>query len=279
MKEAKKGGGRLTETHFLQEAADITGRVAERVGAMSPLEQTLEQADLPVRASEVLFLYVAGLLFVLIAGLLLIGDPIIVVLVVAVLALIPIGVLRMRRRRRLRSFETQLPDVLHLIAGALRAGFSFMQALESVTREVGEPAHKELSRVVTETQLGRAPEDALADSATRMSSGDLTWAVMAVRIQREVGGNLAEILDKISHTIRERFTIERQIRVYTAQGRFTGYLLAGLPIIVGFLIYMLNSEYIMILFQRPIGRMMIAVAAILQITGFFIIRRIINIEI
>lgn len=277
--ESKKGGSRLSDTHLLQEAADITGRVAERVGAMSPVEKMLEQADLPVRASELLFLYVAGLLFILVAGLLLVTDVLIALALVAVAALVPIGVLRYLTRKRLRKFQTQLPDVLHLISGALRAGFSFMQALESVTKEVGEPARKELSRVVSETQLGRAPEDALEDAASRMGSGDLTWAVMAVRIQREVGGNLAEVLETVADTMNQRERLRREILTLTAEGRFSAIVLGVFPPAFGVFLYTIQREYMQPLLEQTNGQIALGGAAVLAVFGFIWLRKVMAIEV
>jgi tight adherence protein B len=148
-----------------------------------------------------------------------------------------------------------------------------------VGEESPEPLAGEFRRVFEEQKFGLAIEDSLLALADRIDLVDMRIFVTALLIQREVGGNLAEILDKISYTIRERFTIQRQVRVYTAQGRFTGYLLAVLPIGVGFLIFLLNQEYMMILFQNPTGKLMITLAVILQIIGFFVIRKIIHIEV
>ena len=277
--EVRASGGRLTETHLLQEAADITGRVADRVGATRPLEAMLEQANLPVRSSEILFLYVAGLLLVLVAGLLLVQDLILVLVLMFLVALAPIGVLRYLRRKRLRSFQTQLPDLLHLISGALRAGFSFMQALESVTREVGEPARKELARVVAESQLGRPPEDALEDAATRMNSGDLTWAVMAVRIQREVGGNLAEVLETVADTMNQRERLRREILTLTAEGRFSAIVLGIFPPAFGVFLWTVQRNYMQPLLDDSGGQMALGGAAALAVFGFIWLRRVMAIEV
>ena len=148
-----------------------------------------------------------------------------------------------------------------------------------VADESPEPICGEFRRVFEEQKFGLSIDDSLLALADRIELVDMRIFVTAVLIQREVGGNLAEILDKISYTIRERFTIERQVRVYTAQGRFTGYLLGILPLAVGFLIFLLNGEYMTVLWERDIGRMLISVAAVLQVIGFFVIRKIINIEV
>jgi tight adherence protein B len=133
--------------------------------------------------------------------------------------------------------------------------------------------------VFEEQKFGLPLEESLLGLGDRIDLVDIRIFITAILVQRDVGGNLAEILDKISYTIRERFMIRRQIRVYTAQGRMTGYLLAALPIIMGFLIWMLNGEYMSILFTEPVGRLLIAGAVVLQIIGFFVISRIVDIEI
>lgn len=194
-------------------------------------------------------------------------------------ATLPYLWVRRRKAKRLEAFEEHLPEAIDLLGRAIRAGHAFSTGLQMVADESPDPIATEFRHVFEEQKFGLALEDSLLGMADRVDLMDVRMFVTAVLIQREVGGNLAEILDKISHTIRERFTIQRQVRVYTAQGRFTGYLLAGLPIGVGFLIYMLNQEYMSILFRETTGRLLISVALVLQVIGFFIIRRIIHIEV
>ena len=184
-----------------------------------------------------------------------------------------------RKTKRLEAFEEHFPESIDLLGRAIRAGHAFSTGLQMVGDEAAEPLAGEFRRVFEEQKFGLAIEDSLLALADRIDLVDMRIFVTALLMQREVGGNLAEILDKISHTIRERFTIQRQVRVYTAQGRFTGYLLAVLPFGVGFLIWLLNQEYMMILFRDPAGRLMITIAALLWIVGFFTIRKIIHIEV
>jgi tight adherence protein B len=192
---------------------------------------------------------------------------------------IPWMVVRRKKTKRLLAFEEGFPEAIDLLGRAIRAGHAFSTGLQMVASEAQEPVASEFRQVFEEQKFGLPADDSLLALADRVSLLDVRIFITALLIQREVGGNLAEVLDKIAYTIRERFTIQRQVRVYTAQGRFTGYLLAGLPIAVGFLIWLLNQEYMNVLFTHPTGRLMITVAALLQIAGYFIIRRIINIEI
>jgi tight adherence protein B len=203
----------------------------------------------------------------------------IAVAVAGLAATLPYMYVRRRKTKRMHAFEEHFPEAIDLLGRAIRAGHAFSTGLQMVADEAPQPIGMEFRRVFEEQKFGLSLEDSLLALADRIELLDMRIFVTAVLIQREVGGNLAEILDKIAHTIRERFTIERQVRVYTAQGRFTGYLLAALPLGVGFLIYMLNREYMTILWERPVGRLLISIAFVLQVIGFFIIRKIINIKV
>ena len=243
------------------------------------LQHLLDQADMNWQVGTFLLITIGVATAFGLVTLLLVRIPFLAITVAGFSATLPYMYVRRRKTKRLRKFEEHFPESIDLLGRAIRAGHAFSTGLQMVADEAPEPINMEFRRVFEEQKFGLSLEDSLMSLADRIELLDMRIFVTAVLIQREVGGNLAEILDKISYTIRERFTIERQVRVYTAQGRFTGYLLAGLPIAVGFLIYMLNREYMTILWERPVGRLLIAVAAVLQIIGFFIIRKIINIKI
>ena len=184
-----------------------------------------------------------------------------------------------RKKKRLRAFEAGFADAIDLMARAIRAGHAFSTGFQMVADECPEPVGEEFRRCFEEQKFGLPLRDSLLNLMDRIDLLDLRIFVTAVLIQREVGGNLAEILDKIAYTIRERFKILRQVRVYTAQGRLTGYLLAGLPVALGAVLFTMNAEYMSILFEREVGRVMIAGAAVMQVAGFFIIRKIIHIKV
>jgi len=253
--------------------------VVARVPQTRDLQHLLDQADMPWRVGTFLMMtFGAAMAFGLMA--LLITNNVLVAIAAAALgASLPHVYVRRRKTKRLRAFEECFPEAIDLLGRAIRAGHAFSTGLQMVADESPEPVCGEFRRVFEEQKFGLSIDDSLLALADRIELVDMRIFVTAVLIQREVGGNLAEILDKISYTIRERFTIERQVRVYTAQGRFTGYLLGALPIAVGFLIYLLNGEYMTVLWERDIGRMLISVAAVLQVIGFFVIRKIINIEV
>jgi tight adherence protein B len=182
--------------------------------------------------------------------------------------------------QRLIRFENQLPDTLGLWVNALRSGYSVLQSMEAIGRDAPEPTATEFMRVVQEVQLGIDMEDALEHLLDRMESEDLDLVVTAVNIQREVGGNLAEILDVISHTIRERIKLKGEIRVLTAQGRITGYLISGLPIVLALFLNTINPDYVGLLFEnKTCGWPMLGIGLALIGIGSALIQKIVDIEI
>ncbi|MFO7592393.1 MAG: type II secretion system F family protein [Acidimicrobiia bacterium] len=268
----------LAETRFMQEMVGLTGRLADRVGLLSRVEAKLVQADVPLRPPEALFFAIAGVLLVVVGSAVTLSVLMAVVTgILAVLA--PLVVLEIRRKRRLRRFERQLPDVLNLLAGSMRAGFSFTQGLEAVADEATEPSRRELQRVFTESRLGRPIEDALEDSAHRMHSVDLLWAVMAIRIQREVGGNLAELLDTVARTMTERERLKSEILSLTAEGRLSGWVLGVFPPAFGCVLFLIQPDYMKVLFQDSLGIIAVVVSAIMAGFGFVWLRRIMAIEV
>jgi Flp pilus assembly protein TadB len=197
----------------------------------------------------------------------------------AIGAYLPFWYLKWKRRRRNDAFEAGLPEAIDLLGRAIRAGHPLSAGLKMVADETQEPIAGEFLRTFEEQRFGLPFDDAIIAMADRVDLVDVRILVTAILIQREVGGNLAEVLDNLAHVIRARFTIRRQLKVYTAQGRFTGYTLAVLPIIVGIVIYFLNPPYMRLLFTHPIGKLMVAIAGVMQIIGYIWIRRIVDIEI
>lgn len=269
----------LAETRVVRQAVDLTSALAERAGLLARVERLLEQGDLPLRPAEALFFYLAGVVITALFLVIVAPSLPIALGLTVILAIIPPLQVVARRRKRLRAFEEQLPDTLNLLAGSLRAGFSFVQGLEAVSQEAGEPTRRELSRVFTETRLGRNLEDALEDAAERMNSTDLGWAVMAIRIQREVGGNLAELLDTVADTMQQRERLRREIKALTAEGRFSGIVLGIFPFGFGGLLYMVAPDYIGKLFADFTGKALVVVAAVMALAGFAWLRKIVTIEV
>jgi tight adherence protein B len=183
-----------------------------------------------------------------------------------------------RISRRLKAFNEQLGDTIGLLANSLRSGYSLLQSMELVSREATDPIGAEFKRVVREVGLGLSPQDALANLLRRMPSDDLDLLITAINIQYEVGGNLAQILDTISHTIRERVRIKGEIAVLTAQGRVSGYIISALPILIGIVISVINPTYMNTLWVFP-WIILPVCGGILMFVGFMTIRKIVNIEV
>jgi Flp pilus assembly protein TadB len=182
-------------------------------------------------------------------------------------------------RRRRGAFAEQLPDVLQLLASSLRSGFSLLQALDAVVREAAQPAGAEFGRALAEGRLGADLEDCLETIADRMGSEDLRWTVMAIRIQRGIGGNLAEVLTTTVTTIRERGYLRRQVQALSADGRLSAYILIALPVVIGGFLFLARRSYMRPLYTTHMGEIMLVGAIVLEAIGTALMRQIIKVEI
>jgi tight adherence protein B len=253
--------------------------IAQRVPAFEDANLMLEQAGSSMSLSRFMVIS-AGLAVSFGLGILVLTNMWIAGIIAAIAGgLGPYVVFRRKRTRRFYKFEEQLPEAIDMLGRAIRAGHPLSAGLKMVSDEAAEPVAGEFRRTHEEHRFGLAFEDAMLAMADRVGIVDVRILVTAILIQREVGGNLAEVLDNLASVIRARFTIRRQLRVYTAQGRFSGYVLAVLPIAVGAAIYSLNPPYIKLLFTDPMGKLLVTLAVIFQIIGFLWIRKIVNIEI
>ena len=272
-------GSALAQTKVLARAVELTGQFAENRGYLARIERALERADVPLRAAEALFFYVA-LSVVVTALVLVVSQNLIITLLVMIgFIILPPTILNRKARKRQAAFLGQLPDTLQLLSGSLRAGYSLMQGVEAVSQEVEDPMGRELRRVMVEARLGRPLEVALDDAATRMGSPDFEWAVLAIRIQREVGGNLAELLMIVSETMLQRERLRRDVRALTAEGRISAIVLAILPLMLGVAMYIINPDYIRVLFDTTAGNLMILGGIVLALVGFFWMKKVIEIEV
>jgi len=182
-------------------------------------------------------------------------------------------------QRRRAAFAEQLPDLLQLIASSLKSGFSLLQALDAVVREGAQPAAAEFSRALSEARLGADLEDCMDTIANRMDSSDLRWTVMAIRIQRGIGGNLAEVLTTIAGTIRERGFLRRQVRALSAEGRLSAYILVALPVLVGLWLFTSDRTYMRPLYTTHVGLLMLGGAVLLVVVGSLWMRKMIQLEV
>jgi tight adherence protein B len=269
----------MVETGLVQRAVDLTSRVASRGGSLERVETLLEQANLPLRPAEALFFYGAGVVLLGLLAVLGAPSPMVGIAAAGVLAVAPVALVRTLRNRRLKAFEAQLPDTLNLLAGSLRAGYSFLQCVEAVAEETTDPMARELRRVLAEARLGRPVEDALSEAASRMQSRDFEWAVMAIRIQREVGGNLAELLSTVSDTMTQRARMHGEVKALTAEGRLSGVIMGLLPVGLALFMFTAAPEYIRLLFSSAIGWAMVGTSVIMAVAGVAWIQRIVKVEV
>ncbi len=256
-----------------------TGKIFAGEGVTKRLENELIKADIPLRGEEYLMLriiaaVVPGSLVVLLTNQLAFS-----LLVYVLGAILPQIVVSIAQQKKLKMFNYQLIDSLSIMSNSLRAGYSFMQAVELVSREMPKPIGKEFARTFREINLGTTTEDALHNLGKRMASDDLELIITAVLIQRQIGGNLAEILDNISHTIRERVRIQGEIKTLTAQGRISGLVIGLIAPALILLLFMINPGYMRPLFSTPVGLAMLGAGAISELIGILIIKKIISIEI
>jgi len=262
-------------------------RAISRRGFAERIQRELARADLKLNVAEWLALHVLLAFGFFAVGWLIGGQNLFMGALAAIGAFfVPRMYLGFQQRKRLRTFDNQLGDMLNLVVNGLRAGYSPLQALESVARELPPPISVEFQRVVQEIQLGLPQEAALANLTRRVPSADLDFVVTAMNVQREVGGNLAEILDNISHTIRERVRIKGEIATLTAQGQITAWVISLLPIGLALFLWVINRSYMNNIFGPPFvfglpccGIIMIATSLTMIATGFAIVQKIVDIEV
>lgn len=272
-----------TEKESKGAITDWVNKRVEKTTFGERIARDLARADLKFKASEYIALYVIAITGVGLIAFLVGGRLLVSALIGAVIgALIPGIYVRSQQSRRLVRFNDQLPDMLNLVVNGLRAGYSILQAMEAVSKELPAPISDEFRRVVQEMQLGIPMENALDNLIRRIPSQDLDFVVTAINVQREVGGNLAEIIDIISFTIRERVRIKGEIRSLTAQAIYSGRALALMPIALLCILWFLNRSYVMEFFNEPnalCGGIALGIAGVLIVSGYFVMTRIANVEV
>ena len=258
----------------------MVDRAVSRQSFAQKLARDLARADLKITVGEYV---VAVALFVclgILIGIAMRNFVIGLVLVVAAVA-VPRMLVSRKRATRLRDFNNQLADTITLLANSLRSGYSLLQAMELVSREARPPIALEFERVVREVGLGLSPEEALANLVRRIQSDDLELMVTAINVQREVGGNLAEVLETISTTIRERVKLKGEIKVLTSQQQYSGYIIAAMPVILALVLFAINPTYMLKLFTEThwCGACLVGGSAVMIVSGFLVILKIVNIEV
>jgi tight adherence protein B len=282
----------LRSRFFSGRAAAGVDRAVEQRDWGSDMARELARADLQLRPSEYLALRAAAIIGAPIIVFMLgatfvpgLGNPIALVVATVLGWWVPRFWVNRRKSKRLNAFNEHLADTITLVANALRAGASFLQAIELVVRETQPPVSTEFNRVIREVNLGLPFEQALSNMVRRVRSDDLELMTTAITIQHQVGGNLAEILDSIAYTIRERIRIIGEIRTLTAQQKMSGYVVAGLPIFLMLIISVIAPDFMSPMFGPPyvigipVGVIILAAGAIMMVIGFLAIRKIVDIEV
>jgi len=289
---AAAGSGGLSEIIAQSVALAQLNRVVEGRDFGANLARDIARADLRLKPSEFLAIWAGAILglpflFILLSlGLPALRSPLALLVAAFIGFLLPRFWLGRRKSGRLSAFNKQLPDTITLLANGLRAGSSFLQAVELVVRESRPPVSTEFSRVIREVNLGLPFEQAMENMVRRVRSDDLELMATAINIQHTVGGNLAEILDSIAFTIRERVRIKGEIRTLTAQQRLSGYVVAGLPIALAGFLFVVAPNFMSPMFEKPpeafglpLGVVILAFGGFMMFIGFMLIRKIVDIEV
>ena len=273
-KSARKKAGRKD---VVDPFATLSGDIADKKFS-TRVQRDLARANLKLRVAEYYYIRIGAALGLgLVLGVL--RDPFSGVVGLVLGYMLPRLYVGRRIGGRLGAFNKQLADTITLLSNSLRAGSSFLQSIELVSRESPAPMGEEMGRVVREVNLGLGMEEALSNLVRRIKSDDLDLMVTAIGVQQQVGGNLAEILDTIAFTIRERVRIKGEINTLTAQGRMSGYLVSFLPIAIAVVLNMINPAFMQPLFTSLIGQILLAVGGVMMVIGFFAIQKIVAIKV
>lgn len=245
---------------------------------LDSIEADLIQADIPLKPEEMTVIYLASAFIPAGTAVFVLQNITLAIMLAPVGVFTPLLFLRSAKNRRLKKFNDQLGDALGIMANSLRAGFSILQTMDSLSKELAPPISTEFGRALKEMRLGTPTEEALRNMADRIQSEDLELIVTAINIQRQVGGNLAQILDNIATTINERVRIKGEIKTLTAQGRISGMIVALLPVFLTGVIALMNPSYISLLFTHPVGLLLVGGAVVSETVGILLIRKIVNVE-
>ena len=270
----------LQRNKIIESVVEKAEEAAEARGSLGSTTSLLEKAEIPLRVGEAFAIQVGLVIVALLLGFLLSGGNIFGGLVLAILAaIIPTLYIKFKVGRRAKALESQLPDTLNLLASTLKAGYSFIQGMDAVGNEGDEPLAGEFRRTVNEARLGKDLDVALDDLSERVGSVDLLWAIVAIKIQREVGGNLAELLTTVADTMTARTRLRGEVAALTAEGRVSAMVLMMLPFGVGIAMYFLNPDYISVLWSGTLGYAAMGAALIAMAAGGLWMRKLIDIEI
>ncbi|MBO5635976.1 MAG: type II secretion system F family protein [Acidaminococcaceae bacterium] len=275
----EKPKARKTLAERFRELLRSGGKLLSNIRHARGLDFKMQQAGIPLLGTEFLILLGISMAVAFVVGSFVSSRLHVGVLAALGVAMAEWAYVLFRIDRREAAFTNQLGDCLMMVANAMRAGFSFLQAMDLISKEMEPPMSEEFKHVMRDINLGASVERALDDMDKRVNSPDFSLVVTAVLIQQQVGGDLAHILDTISETIQDRIRMRREVRTLTAQGRMSGWVLAALPIVTGLLISSISPGYMDPLFNDRWGHIAIAIAAVMEIVGFFVIQRIVDIDV
>ncbi|WP_148867247.1 type II secretion system F family protein [Thermosediminibacter litoriperuensis] len=278
-KKKARGSGRVEFRKFWRDLLKWAGSLSATRSLGKFLDKKLAEADIPLKGGEFIVLVAVLVLGACLFTLAVTFDLRAGVLAGAAAGVVPFVAVNSRRERWLSLFNAQMCDALTILANSLRSGFSFLQSMDLVKKELQGPVGKEFGRTISEINLGTPTEEAMKNMAERVNSRDLDLVVTAVLVQRQVGGNLSEVLDNIASVIRDRVRIKREIRAMTAQGRMSGLIIGMLPVMLGVFLFVTRPSYIMELFTDPVGRAMLMTAVMGEAVGFWLIRKIVDIDV
>lgn len=275
----EKPKARKTLAERFRELLRSGGKLLSNIRHARGLDFKMQQAGIPLLGTEFLILLGISMAVAFVVGSFVSSRLHVGVLAALGVAMAEWAYVLFRIDRREAAFTNQLGDCLMMVANAMRAGFSFLQAMDLISKEMEPPMSDEFKHVMRDINLGASVERALDDMDKRVNSPDFSLVVTAVLIQQQVGGDLAHILDTISETIQDRIRMRREVRTLTAQGRMSGWVLAALPIVTGLLISSISPGYMDPLFNDRWGHIAIAIAVVMELVGFFVIQRIVNIDV
>ena len=269
----------LQRSRIIEQVVERAEEAAEARGTLYSTAALLEKAELPLRVGEAYAIQAAIAVVAFLVGFFAFGTSFVGAFALTIPAVsIPPGFVRFKAKRRLKKLEAQLPDALTLLASTLKAGYSFLQGIDAVAKEADEPLATEFQRTVNEARLGKPMDESLDNLSDRVGSDDMVWAVVAIKIQREVGGNLAELLTIVAETMKERRRLKGEVQALTAEGRISAYVLLALPPLIGLAIFFLNRAYISELWNNTLGLVLVALAVFSMGVGAAWMKKIVDID-
>ena len=272
-RRVRKTARKRESRSLFQQLTGATEKAFANVKQFRYLQRVLERADMPLRASELMYICIgSGLVFGLF-GAAAVSSSLVALILMGIGASIPVMFVKFKAGMRIKAFDNQLPDLLITVASTLKAGHSFRHAIQAVVDEGAQPTAKEFTRVLSETQLGRPMDQALADMSERVGSKDLSFVITAVTIQRQVGGSLASLFDMIAETVRQRQQFARKVKGLTAMGRMSAYVLIGLPFFIALAVTVMNPSYMSPLYHTGTGHMLLLVGLAMMTVGSAILKK------